>query len=324
MKKEPLVSVIIPVYNGSNFIEAAIDSVLSQSYKNFEIIIIDDGSVDNTGSVIEKYLNKAKIISFKQNKGGNVARNVGINESCGQLVTFLDSDDKWHHDKLTTYVDIMNRYQEVLFAFSDFNRFKWGTGEYYSLSNSQVFPRIYDVIASQFYNGSKAFVIPSSSVFPLLLSGYPTFSSTIMVRRQIFDKIGVWDESLKRNQDYDFSLRCANATDFIYIDERLTDIGRHDSNVSKDIIRQHDGDINLMKQHLSYEYYSAEHKNLIKLYIGKRLAGVGYTSLHSGRIKDALRKYCEAFRYSGMFWHASIRIIYAASLLLMSPRKWAK
>ena len=324
MKKEPLVSVIIPVYNGGKFIETAIKSVLSQSYKNFEIVIVDDGSVDNTSVVIDKYVDQAKIISFEQNKGGNVARNAGIKGSHGELITFLDSDDKWHKEKLKTYVDVMTRYQEVLFAFSDFNRFEWGTGEYFSLSNSQVFPRIYDVIENEFYSTRKAFVIPRSSMFPLLLSGYPTFSSTIMVRRRVFDIIGWWDESLKRNQDYDFSLRCANKTDFIYIDERLTDIGRHDSNVSKDITRQHDGDISLMKKHVIYDYYSDEQKELIKLYIGKRLAGAGYTSLHSGRIKDALRKYIEASRYSGMFWHASVRVIYTVFLLLVSPGEWLK
>lgn len=101
----PLVSVIIPVYNGSKYILTAINSVIRQTYSNYEIIVIDDGSTDNTRQQLKKYQSQITYI-FQENQGSAAARNVGIHLSKGELVAFLDSDDFWAMpEKLARQVD---------------------------------------------------------------------------------------------------------------------------------------------------------------------------------------------------------------------------
>lgn len=92
----PKISVIIPVYNGEQFIETAINSVINQTYTNYEIIVVNDGSVDNTREIVNKIAfknEKIKLIN-KENAGVSVARNIGVRETTGEYLTFLDADDK--------------------------------------------------------------------------------------------------------------------------------------------------------------------------------------------------------------------------------------
>ena len=90
----PLVSVIIPVYNSAKYIQKAIDSVLDQTYSNYEIIVVDDGSTDETRQKLQSYQNKIRYV-FQENQGSATARNTGIKLAKGDLVAFLDSDDFW-------------------------------------------------------------------------------------------------------------------------------------------------------------------------------------------------------------------------------------
>ena len=320
MNKNSLVSVVLPVFNGERFVAHAIESVLAQSYSNFELIVVNDGSTDDSLKVISQYQNQATIVSYDKNKGGNHARNKGYEASNGEYIAYLDNDDLWHKDKLKIYMDILPRHQDISYVLSDFNRFLWDTREYYALTNSQLYPKIYELIKLSRYKDIKAFVIPKNKAFPLFLEGYPAFSSTIMVRRSLLEKINGWDESLKRNQDYDLTLRSIRHTDILYIDERLTDIGRHDSNLSTDISKQLDGDIDLMRKHLGYDGYTIAEKSIIGKYIGKRLCGKGYNFLNNRMPRQAVRKYYDALHYPDVFWHASIRLIYALIMCVKYPK----
>lgn len=111
MKNEPLVSVIIPTYNRKNTILASVNSVLNQTYKNIELIVVDDCSTDDTIDILEKINDKRlKVIRHPKNKGQNAARNTGIKESSGEYIAHHDSDDIWHLNKLEVQ---MNKFQEV-------------------------------------------------------------------------------------------------------------------------------------------------------------------------------------------------------------------
>lgn len=108
--KKDLVSVIIPLYNSANYITPTIKSVLSQTYQNFEIILVDDYSKDNTFDVVSEFTKKDNRIKyFKQpvNKGAAEARNRGMDEATGQYIAFLDSDDLWNQDKLEKQLSFM-------------------------------------------------------------------------------------------------------------------------------------------------------------------------------------------------------------------------
>lgn len=103
MFKYPTVSVIIPTYNRALYITSALDSVFAQNYNNFEVIVVDDGSTDNTREVLRKYFKKIVYI-YQENSGVSSARNRGIRRSQGEWLAFLDSDDEWHPDKLSTQI----------------------------------------------------------------------------------------------------------------------------------------------------------------------------------------------------------------------------
>ena len=307
-----LVSVVIPAYNVSRFIDTAISSVLSQTYKNIEIIVVDDCSTDSTANEIVKFKDKVRFVHHEINRGAAAARNTGINVCRGELVAFLDGDDKWAPGKLEIFVDSFTDNPEVLFAFSDFSRFKWSDGSYYALSNSQIFPMIFSILERYKYRDRKCFVIPKADMFRLPLEGYPIYPSAIVVRKSIFDFIGMW-RKVRTNEDFDFGLRSCRKTDFLYIDENLAMVGRHDANLTIDTQRQNEGNICVLDLQLADPVYSKYEKDLIKYYRGKRLCGIGHSYVQSGETKRAVSNYVEALRNGKWFWHSLVRIAYVTA-----------
>lgn len=119
---EPLISIIMPNFNGSKTIEKSILSVINQTYRNFELIIVDDASVDNSNEIINYYCNKdrrIKSILLKKNNGVCNARKIAIENSNGNFIAFLDSDDYWQKDKLKNQISFMLA-NDVKFCFSDY------------------------------------------------------------------------------------------------------------------------------------------------------------------------------------------------------------
>ena len=112
-----MVSVIIPFYNAKKYISESIESVISQTYKNWELLLIDDGSTDEGVAVIQKYLNNPKIKLYRKENGGQAsARNLGIRRARGKLVAFLDADDLWKPQKLTEQIPLFNQDFDLVFS----------------------------------------------------------------------------------------------------------------------------------------------------------------------------------------------------------------
>ncbi|MDH2363809.1 glycosyltransferase family 2 protein [Priestia megaterium] len=117
-----LVSIVTPMFNSEKYIKDAINSVISQEYKNWEMIIIDDGSKDKSQEIVRKFIlkdNRIKLFIQEQNSGVVAARNKGISQAQGRYLAFLDSDDMWHPKKLSMQVELMNR-EDVAFCFSSY------------------------------------------------------------------------------------------------------------------------------------------------------------------------------------------------------------
>lgn len=190
MSEKPLVSVIIPTYNRALCIERSINSVLQQTYDNLEIIVVDDGSTDNTEQVVAQ-IEDTRIAYYpmKNNMGANAARNKGIELASGEYLAFQDSDDEWHPRKLEMQMKCM------LEASDD-------VGLVYCAMDI-----IEDTSQHRFPNPEYSLSDLEENIADTLAKGNAISTQTILMRRECFQKTGMFDEEMPRLQDYEFVLR---------------------------------------------------------------------------------------------------------------------
>ncbi len=201
------VSVIIPTYNRAQRLGKAIDSVLAQSHQDFELIVVDDGSEDNTDELIENY-NSDIVYIRQENSGAAAARNRGIEKARYNLLAFLDSDDWFAENKLKTQIQAMNRNPSCLISHT--NEIWYRNGQ----------------ILNQKLKHRKS----SGDIFAQSLELCAVGMSTIMIHKEIFDRYGFFDEGYPCCEDYEFWLRISAEEKFLLVEESLTlkDGGRDD------------------------------------------------------------------------------------------------
>lgn len=212
---DKLVTAIVITHNRRNLLEKAIDSVLNQTYKNIELIIVNDNSTDGTRGYLDNFKNVKNIrvinIVGKHSRGGGYARNVGIKNSKGTYIAFLDDDDRWTSDKIEKQVDFLNNHLEY----------------------GMVYCRRLDVD----YSSHKKKLEPLNST----LSGDMSnacfenticTSSSMMVRKSLLDSVGSFDENLHYWQDFELNIRIAHNTLIGFINEPLMiySLGNNDKN----------------------------------------------------------------------------------------------
>lgn len=207
----PLVSVIIPTYNRGWIIKEAVDSVLSQNFVNFELIVVDDGSTDNTRDILDAYKNDIKVFRCN-NQGVSAARNRGIAQALGKFIAFLDSDDLWMPNKLSMQVDFFNTNKEALIC---------QTEEIWIRNNVRVNPK-------------KRHKKLSGMIFEPSLCLCMVSPSAVMIKRELFEAVGLFDESLPACEDYDLWLRISSGYPVYLIDTPLIiKRGGHDDQLSQ-------------------------------------------------------------------------------------------
>jgi glycosyltransferase involved in cell wall biosynthesis len=178
------VSIIIPNYNRGRILSKAIESALNQTYKNIEIIIVDDNSEDNSRQIIRDYALKYKNIKYeflKENKGANYCRNVGAKLSMGEYLAFLDSDDIFLNNKIEKQINVFHKFKDVKIVFTNF---------YVNGIRMRIFLK-------------DKFVTINDVIFRNVVGGF----STVMVRKDVFFEVGGLDENLPSCQDWDFYIR---------------------------------------------------------------------------------------------------------------------
>lgn len=187
----PKVSVIIPAYNAEKYIAETLQSVFEQTYSNYEIIVVDDGSKDGTWQLLQSYAPKAKVFS-KENGGPASARNVAINNSDGELIAFLDSDDLWFKEKLERQVRFLSDNPDIALAYSEALMIRQSGNE---------------------WNTERKIGFTESPTFCKLLYGDFIPNSTVIIRRSCIEKIGLLNESreLIAAEDYEYWLRIAKS-----------------------------------------------------------------------------------------------------------------
>jgi len=206
-KNNPLVSVIIPVYNAELYLEESIRSALEQTYRPFEILVVDDGSTDGSGSIARKF--KEQIIYiYQSNQGVAAARNQGINKSSGKFLTFLDADDLWKPKKLSIQMKYMLDHPELQYTIT---RVK------YFLEPGHNIP-----------SGFRRDLLIEDCVGMLL--------GTLMAKKNLFEKTGHFDPKLKISEDVDWFARVNDIHVSTAVIQEVLLLKRvHDSNISNTV-----------------------------------------------------------------------------------------
>lgn len=207
----PRVSILTPTYNRAEFLADAIQSVLKQTYQNYELIIIDDGSTDDTKRIVDGYKTKhpGKIqYYYQKHKSASIALNLGIHNSTGEYITFCDSDDMLEQTKLEKQMQVVKE-QGVNFVHTA--------------------RRDIDLISNKSEVIRPQFPARNSNDF---LSGQGRVSMTVLVKKEVIIKSGMFDESLKTTYDTDMWLRILKREELVFIDEPLLTVRKHEHNIS--------------------------------------------------------------------------------------------
>lgn len=215
-EKKGLVTVIIPAYNRVNYIEDTVRSVLSQTYENIELIVVDDGSSDGTFEILKKFEEEGNLrLMFhpgRINKGQSAAINVGLKASKGEFVAILDSDDLFAPHKLKSQVDYLNANEDIGLVY--------GKGIAIDGSGNHL----YDIE----YGGKEKLNDPGS----ILLDCYFLLPQNSLVRRSVYQTVGLFEEKFRAGQDHDMLIRIAEKAKIAYLPEVFFYYRRHDSSIS--------------------------------------------------------------------------------------------
>lgn len=196
---DPLISVVIPTYNRAKTIKRCLDSILAQTFTDFEVIVVDDCSRDNTKEIVESYSDeRVSYFCLKKNSGACVARNEGVKAAKGDYIAFQDSDDVWHEDKLEKQLEMLKK-QNADIVFCSMNRVDEEKNE-----RIDVFP---DGIDSRFIE------------YKDLLPGNLMSTQTILGKKKCFENVR-FDENMPRFQDWELALRLLKAYS-VYFDSRV-------------------------------------------------------------------------------------------------------
>ena len=291
----PMISVVIPTYNNANFIGAAVESVLGQSVKPTEIIVVDDGSADATNEVLKRYLDSIQYLR-QPNSGPSAARNRGIAAAQGELVAFLDADDTWVPDKLEAQLKCLEAQPDVSLVHSNYWRLDMSTGEV-------TLPGQFDIFEGDCYRNF------------FWRNGVQI--SSVLVRKECLARVGRFDENIRRasTEDYDLWFRLARYYQFAYIKTPLIFYRHHTTNATRDRIPLLEGELYVLEkafrtdsQLLGSISRHSYHKRMFRMFFS-----LGYTHHVAFSQKQARRYLLKALRHRP--WDAYTWLLLMASSL---------
>lgn len=215
IKKNEFVSIVLPTYNRADTVGKAIESVLGQTYPYFELLVIDDGSTDNTEAVVKAYQDeRIRYCKMPQNGGQSKARNYGMQLAKYDYIAFEDSDDIWYANKLEMQMQIMKQADSKIGVV--YHKLK------YCLQNGNI------VMPDEGISLEKK----NGDIYAQLLYDNLIGMPTILIRKECLEEIGYLDESLRSLEDYDFVLRICQKYQAVFIDQILLDAEYSENGVS--------------------------------------------------------------------------------------------
>jgi teichuronic acid biosynthesis glycosyltransferase TuaG len=260
------ISVIIPAYNSAKYIAEAIESVLNQTYPVLEVIVVDDGSTDDTAEIVKKiasrpmtYELRPKIRYFYQdNRGPAAARNRGIREARGNYIAFLDSDDLWLPDKIEKQIVLFDR-SDYAMVYCDMSHVVNGKTAYKSYLKGR---------------GYKYF--GRGDIYDNLLRENFIFTPTVIMRRCILDKIKGFDEKFRICEDYKMWLSIAREYPIGYIDEPLVIRRRAEANITENRLLYSLSSVKLLKELKMDNKHDSAASRVIAENLRKNYSDLGY------------------------------------------------
>jgi len=275
---DPLVSVIIPAYNGERFLREAVDSALAQTYPNIEVIVVNDGSTDNTVALLSGYGDRIRV--FHQNNAGQAAaRNLGISKSTGQWIAFLDQDDLWDPRKLAVQIQEARERDSVV--------------------HSNI--RVVDASGHILQKSHKTLELRQSPSLAELLTCYHISMCTVVVRREAFLAAGGFDASNRLGtDDLQFWLYlAATGHEFHYLHEVLASYRRHEANFSLDDARRAKGALYAIEQtRRRYPHaFTREVLRACRKYLQSVDFSAGWRHFHCGDYREAAGFFLQSAAY---------------------------
>jgi len=289
------VSVIVPTYNARKYIAEALRSVLGQSLPPVEILVVDDGSTDGTESVIQAFSDSRIRYLRQENRGVSSARNFGMREASGDLIAFLDADDRWRPEMLETQVALVNARSDVVCSFTNFVRFVDSTRE---------------TLSDQFRYYELAWLCTSDGPLPesrivegdafsqfVQLGIIPAFTQVMMFRRAALNGLS-FNESLRICEDTQFALRVYMLGAVAFTSNVLAEIRRHDSNTTLDyrMVAVHEAEA---LSGLNAEVKGAERRRRYHDRLVKARFDAACVLMSRGSRLDSVRQVLAAFQVSG-------------------------
>jgi glycosyltransferase involved in cell wall biosynthesis len=298
--ERPLVSVVVPTYNHAHFLKAALESVRAQTYSNWEAIVVNNDSTDDTVEVVGRFADpRIRLLNFRNDGVIAASRNEGIRQARGKFVAFLDSDDTWQSDKLARCVEILDTGFDLVCH-----------GEVWTRENTPPRPMLYGPASRARYP-------------QLLYRGNCISTSATVVRRALLDQLHGFaeDPAFVTAEDYDLWLRIALATPRLYfLPEMLGEYRIHNDNASKAVLRNTRAVLAVIEHHFVLEPASGlwvrlkrRHRRALAYYGGGR----GLQA--EGDYRGALSNFWEALKISPL-----IGRLYVAIALTLLAWLWTR
>ncbi len=243
MEPKPSVSIIVAAHNVADTISTTISSCINQTYKNIEILVVNDGSTDNTAAVLERFSDSIRVIS-QRNAGLAGCRNAGLSLASGSLIAWMDGDDICHPNRIALQVAAMQKLPTVGIVCSDFSAFEKGEHDY-ELSHIGTYYPLFRRLGGMeaIYSRSGTFAVEDAraatfqvhwgSIYRTMLRGNVVHPPTVMMRRELLDTIGFCDQSFLYSSDYEYLVRASKVTEIAYIAAPLLRYRRSRSQLSR-------------------------------------------------------------------------------------------
>ena len=283
----PKVSVIIPCYNYGRYLARAVDSVLSQTFSDFELLVVDDASTDDTALVAQGYADRKllRLIRRKQNKGLSAARNLGMENATGEYLVFLDADDTIAPEKLARQVEFLDKHTAAALVYSDV--------EY--VDEAKHATRYFPGVLARYGK------LPQGDVFEELLSGNFMTVNSVMVRASCVAAAGLFDENLRAMEDWDMWLRICMSGGAGYIDSVLASVFVHKNSMSADTVTMRLAQLSiLLKLEKSCRAVSldvlAKQTSLAKRYLADAYNKRGLAAYEAGDFSGAAHSFAQSIR----------------------------